>query len=318
MKTFNRLGFALAVSLAATGFAQAQDKPEIAFVVNGPSDFWKIMEAAVAKAQTELPDVTLSFKYPERADAAVQKRMMDDLVAAGVDAISVSVVDPPTSTDAINTVAAQIPFFTFDSDAPQSNRVAYIGSSNVQLGNMAGDLMKTAMAGKQGKCIGFVGLPGADNAKERIQGYNDTVKGTGLELIDVRGDDIDQTRARANVDDVLVANPDVNCMVGFYSYNTPRMYEALKDAGKLGQITVVGFDEDPVTLGGVAEGSIAGTVVQQPYEWGIQSAHIIADYLKGDKSKIPADGIIIIPGLTLTKDNVKQFQEDFQKKLAGG
>jgi ribose transport system substrate-binding protein len=318
MKTFNRLGFALAVSLAASGFAQAQDKPEIAFVVNGPSDFWKIMEAAVAKAQTELPDVTLSFKYPERADAAVQKRMMDDLVAAGVDAISVSVVDPPTSTDAINTVAAQIPFFTFDSDAPQSKRVAYIGSSNVQLGNMAGDLMKTAMAGKQGKCIGFVGLPGADNAKERIQGYNDTVKGTGLELIDVRGDDIDQTRARANVDDVLVANPDVNCMVGFYSYNTPRMYEALKDAGKLGQITVVGFDEDPVTLGGVAEGSIAGTVVQQPYEWGIQSAHIIADYLKGDKSKIPSDGIIIIPGLTLTKDNVKQFQEDFQKKLAGG
>lgn len=318
MKTIHRIGLALAVSLATSSLALAQDKPEIAFVVNGPSDFWKIMEAAVAKAQTELPDVTLSFRYPERADAAVQKRMMDDLVAAGADAISVSVVDPPTSTDAINTVAAQIPFFTFDSDAPQSNRIAYIGSSNTQLGNMAGELMKTAMAGKQGKCIGFVGLPGADNAKERIQGYNDAVKGTGLELIDVRGDDIDQTRARANVDDVLVANPDVNCMVGFYSYNTPRMYEALKDAGKLGQITVVGFDEDPVTLGGVAEGSIVGTVVQQPYEWGIQSAHIIADYLNGDKSKIPADGIIIIPGLTLTKDNVKQFQEDFQKKLAGG
>ncbi len=296
----------------------AQDKPEIAFVVNGPSDFWKIMEAAVAKAQTELPDVTLSFRYPERADAAVQRRMMDDLVAAGVDAIAVSVVDPPTSTDAINAVAAQIPFFTFDSDAPQSNRVAYIGSSNLQLGTMAGELMKTAMAGKQGKCIGFVGLPGADNAKERIQGYNEAVKGTGLELIDVRGDDIDQTRARANVDDVLVANPDVNCMVGFYSYNSPRIYEALRDAGKLGQITVVAFDEDPITLGAVAEGSFAGTVVQQPYEWGMQGAHLIASYLKGDTSQIPEDGIIIIPGLTLTKDNVKQFQEDFQKKLAGG
>lgn len=318
MRTAYRLGVAFAFSLALAPLAQAQDKRQIAFVVNGPSDFWKIMEAAVAKAQTDLPDFDLQFKYPERADAAIQKRMMDDLVAAGADAISVSVVDPPTSTDAINTVAAQIPFFTFDSDAPQSNRIAYIGSSNVQLGNMAGELMKTAMAGKQGKCMGFVGLPGADNARERIDGYNDAVKGTGLELIDVRGDDIDQTRARANVDDVLVANPDVNCMVGFYSYNTPRMYEALKDAGKLGEITVVGFDEDPVTLGGVAEGSISGTVVQQPYEWGIQSAHIIADYLNGDKSKIPADGIIIIPGLTLTKDNVKQFQDDFQKKLAGG
>ena len=77
---------ASAVAIAAatvmlSGAAMAQDKPEIAFVVNGPSDFWKITEAAVAKAQKELPDVTLSFKYPERADAAVQRRMLDDLVA---------------------------------------------------------------------------------------------------------------------------------------------------------------------------------------------------------------------------------------------
>ena len=39
----------------------------------------------------------------------------------------------------------------------------------------------------------------------------------------------------------------------------------------------------------------------------------MADYLKGDKSKIPADGLIIVPGVTLTKDNVKQFEADFQK-----
>jgi ribose transport system substrate-binding protein len=307
-----------AAVLAATSTASlAADKKTIAFIVNGPSDFWKIMEAAVAKAQKDLPGFELQFKYPERADAAVQRRMMDDLVAAGVDAMAVSVVDPPTSTDAINAVAAKIPFFTFDSDATQSKRIAYIGSSNTELGKAAGELMKKAMAGKKGKCIGFVGLPGADNAKERINGYNEAVKGTGLELVDVRGDDIDQTRARANVDDVLVKDPDINCMVGFYSYNPPRMYEALKDAGKLGQITVVAFDEDPITLGAVAEGSFAGTVVQQPYEWGAQGAKLIAAYLNGDKSGIPADGIKIIPGLTLTKDNVKQFQEDFQKKLAG-
>jgi len=306
-----------AVLAALSSTAIAQDKPEIAFVVNGPSDFWKITEAAVKKAQSELPDVTLTFKYPERADAAVQQRLLDDLVAAGVDAVAVSVVDPATSTDAINRVAAQIPYFAFDSDAPQSNRIAYFGSSNVELGKNAGELMKKALP-NGGKCIGFVGLPGAANAKERIDGYNEAVKGTGLELIDVRGDDIDQTRARANVDDVLVANPDVTCMVGFYSYNPPRIYEALRDAGKLGQITVVGFDEDPITLGAVKEGSFAGTVVQQPYEWGYQGSKLIAAYLKGDKSGIPADGIIIIPGLTITKDNVDSFQADFQKKLAGG
>ena len=137
-----------ALALAAiASTAMAQDKT-IAFVVNGPSDFWKIMEAAVAKANGEIDGFELQFIYPERADAAVQRRMMDDLVAAGVDAIAVSVVDPPTSTDAINSVAAQVPFFTFDSDAPQSNRIAYVGSSNTELGTAAGELMKKAKIGR--------------------------------------------------------------------------------------------------------------------------------------------------------------------------
>ena len=106
------------VAVMLSGAAEAADKKIIVWVLNGPSDFWKITEAGVEKAQTELPDFELQFKYPERADAAVQQRMMDDLVAAGADAIAVSVVDPPTSTDAFNRVAAQIPLFTFDSDAP--------------------------------------------------------------------------------------------------------------------------------------------------------------------------------------------------------
>ena len=316
MKRFFLACAAVAATAALSSAAVAADKKTIAFIVNGPSDFWKIMEAAVAKAQKDLPDFELQFKYPERADAAVQRRMMDDLVAAGVDAMAVSVVDPPTSTDAINGVAEKIPFFTFDSDATQSKRTAYVGSSNTELGKASGELMKKAMAGKKGKCIGFVGLPGADNAKERINGYNEAVKGTGLELVDVRGDDIDQARARANVDDVLVKDPDVNCMVGFYSYNPPKIYESLRDNGKLGQITVIAFDEDPITLGAVKDGSFAGTVVQQPFEWAYQGSKLFAAYLNGDKSGVPANGVDIIPGKVITKDNVDEFKADLKAKLS--
>ena len=60
----------------------------------------------------------------------------------------------------------------------------------------------------------------------------------------MRADDIDQTRAKRNVEDTITAHPEINCMVGFYSYNTPRIYEALKEAGKLGKVTIIGFDED--------------------------------------------------------------------------
>jgi ribose transport system substrate-binding protein len=302
------------VALSALGGASdAQGKKTLAFVVNGASDFWKAAEAGVKKAQTELPNYTLVFKYPEQSSAAIQTRIMDDLVAAGVAGMLVSAVDPKTMGDALNRVGGQVALFTTDSDAPNSKRVAYIGSSNTDAGKQAGQLMVKALP-NGGKCMGFVGLPGADNARERIDGVKETIKGTKIELVDVRADDIDQTRAKRNVEDTISARPDINCMVGFYSYNTPRIYEALREAGKIGKVTIIGFDEDPITLGGVKEGTIVGTVVQQPYEWGYQGMKDLAKYLEGDKSFIPANKLIIVPTKIIEKGNVDAFWAELKER----
>ncbi len=314
--------FRLAASAAVIGAilmssgAYAEDKKQLAFVVNGASDFWKLAEAGVKKAQAELPNYQLSLKYPEQAAAAVQQRLMDDLVSAGVSAIMVSAVDPKSSTEALNRIGGQVPLFTTDSDATDTNRIAYIGSSNTDAGKQAGQIAVKALP-DGAKCIGFVGLPGADNARERIEGMKAALAGSKVELTDVRGDDIDQTRAKRNVEDALAANPDITCMVGFYSYNTPRIYEVLKESGKLGQITVIGFDEDPITLGGVREGTIAGTVVQQPFEWGYQGMKLMAKYLEGDKSVVPAGKLVIIPTKVIDKSNVDAFEAELKSRING-
>ncbi len=169
------LGIALAATLAlAATQGMAQDKKQLAFIVNASSDFWKLAEAGVAKAQAELGDgYELQFRYPAQGTAALQNALMDDLAAAGTDAIMISSADPKNSIDAFNKIAAQIPLFTTDSDAPQSNRIAYLGSSNTLAGEQAGGEMVSAMAGKAGKCMGFVGFLDADNAKERIAGLQE-------------------------------------------------------------------------------------------------------------------------------------------------
>ena len=262
------VAFAMALGL---GSADAADKKVLAFVVNGASDFWKIAEAGVKKAQVELPNYDLQLKYPEQAAAAVQQRLMDDLVAAGVAGIMVSAVDPKNSDRALNKIAAQIVAVHHRQRRAATPSASPISAPPTSmLGKQAGELMLKALP-NGGKCIGFVGLPGADNARERIEGVKEAIKGSKVELVDVRGDEIDQTRAKRNVEDILAAMPDVSCMVGFYSYNTPRIYEVLKEAGKLGKIKIIGFDEDPITLGGVKEGAIAGTVVQQPLSGAIRA-----------------------------------------------
>lgn len=317
MKRLVSIAVVVTAGLMLVGGAAAQEKKQLAFVVNASSDFWKLAEAGVKKAQAELPNYELQFRYPAQGTAALQNALMDDLVAAGTDAIMISSADPKNSIDAFNRIAAQVPLFTTDSDAPASNRLAYLGSSNTAAGVQAGEEMVKALAGKPGKCMGFVGFLGADNAVERIAGFRQAIDGKGIELVDVRGDDVDFTKARTNVDDVLVANPEINCMVGFYSYNPPKIYEALQAAGKLGAITVVAFDEDPVTLGAVKEGSFAATIVQQPFEWGYQGMKLMAAYLEGDKSGIPADKLIIVPTAVINKDNVDTFSADLKAKISG-
>ena len=310
--TFATLG----LSMVLAGGAFAQEKQQLAFVVNAASDFWKLAEAGVEAAQAELPEYELQFRYPAQGTAALQNALMDDLVAGGTDAIMISSADPKNSIDAFNRIAAQVPLFTTDSDAPQSDRIAYLGSSNVAAGVQAGEIAVKALP-NGGKCMGFVGFLGADNAIERIAGFRQAVEGSGIELVDVRGDDVDFARARSNVDDVLAANPDIDCMVGFYSYNPPKIYEALQAAGKLGQVTVIAFDEDPVTLGAVREGSFAGTVVQDPYQWGYQGMHLMANYLEGDMSKVPADGLIIVPTQVIDKSNVDEFEAVVKERIGG-
>ena len=316
MKHWISMVLAAGVVLAAHP-SHAEDKPALAFIVNAASDFWKLAEAGVKAAQAELPGYDLQFRYPAQGTAALQNALMDDLVAAGTDAIMISSADPKNSVDAFNRIAAQVPFFTTDSDAPASKRIAYLGSSNTDAGIQAGEIAREAMP-KGGKCMGFVGFLGADNAVERIAGFRKAVKGSGIELVDVRGDDVDFARARSNVDDVLAANPDITCMVGFYSYNPPKIYDALQASGKLGKIQVIAFDEDPVTLGAVREGTFAGTVVQDPYQWGYQGMKLMAKYLEGDKSVIPDNKLVIVPTAIIDKSNVDAFEAELKSRINGG
>jgi ribose transport system substrate-binding protein len=89
----------------------------------------------------------------------------------------------------------------------------------------------------------------------------------------------------------------------------------VKEAGKAGKIKIVGFDEDPQTLRGVADGTIQSTIVQQPYEFGYQSMIDMIKYINGDRSFIPANKLIIIPTKVIEKSNVAPFQESMKELL---
>ncbi len=302
---------AVAVALLAMP-ALAEGKKQLALVTNAAADFWTIARRGVEKAQKEHPDYSMEVIITGQSTAAEQRRELDDLLARGVAGVSISAIDPKNSTAEFNKVAAKAVLFTTDSDAPDSNRAVYIGTDNVAAGRQAGEQIRKALPGG-GKVVMFVGTMDADNARERVQGIKDVLSGSNIQIADIRTDGVDFAKAKSNVQDAL-AKGGVDCLVGLYSYNTPQIYSAVKEAGKAGAVKIVGFDEDPQTLRGIADGTIQSTIVQQPFEFGYQSMTDMIKYLGGDKSFIPANKLIIIPTRVIEKSNVAQFQ-DFMKQL---
>jgi ribose transport system substrate-binding protein len=300
------LAVAAAAVIGLPASAETVDKTTLAFLTNSGTNFWRPAEAGVRKAQSELPNYKLIFKYTRESSTATQTRILDDLVAAGAAGIVVSPVDTKSMAETLDRIAGQVTLFTTDSDVPNSKRVAYFGSSNTDAGRQAGQLLLKALPAG-GKCMGFIGLLRVANADDRIAGVREALKGSNIELVDVLADDFDRARAKRNVVDTLAARPDINCMVGFYDYNTPAILEALGEAGKLGHVKIVAFDEDPITLGGVKDGTIVGTIVQQAYEWGYLSMIALAKYIEGKESVIPADGRVILPTRIIDKDNVEAY-----------
>jgi len=278
----------------------------LAFITNNAADFWTIARKGTEKADAELADVTVEFRLGD-GTAAAQKRIVDDLLAKGVDGIAISPVDPANQTAMLNDAARQALVFTHDSDAPDSKRECYVGTDNVAAGRQAGDLIKEALP-QGGKIAIFVGKLDARNAQERLQGIKASLAGSNITILDVRTDDTDQVRAKANVSEMLVSHPDVAALVGLWSYNGPAILNAVRDAGRIGQVKIIAFDEDDETLTGVKSGAIVGTVVQQPYEFGYQSITLLEKALKGDRSGIPPSRQAFIPTQVIRQNNVDEFR----------
>ncbi len=227
-----------ALLLGACKNTGAGKRRKLAFVTNNASDFWTIARKGTEKAAGELPNADIEFRINSDNTAAEQQRVVDDLLAKGIDGIAISPVDPVNQLQMLNRAAQQALVITQDSDAPSSNRVCYIGTDNVAAGRQAGGLVKEALP-QGGKIMVFVGTLDAANAQQRYQGLKEALQGSNIQILDVRTDGADRVRAKSNAADTLVNQPDIAGMVGLWSYNGPAIVGAIRDAGKTGKVKIV-------------------------------------------------------------------------------
>lgn len=136
-------------------------------------------------------------------------------------------------------------------------------------------------------------------------------------VLGILTDNQDNSKAKENAETTLLRHPEVKCLVGLWSQNTPMILAALRSGEAIGKVNVVGFDEHPDTLAGISDGSVFGTIVQQPYAFGYRSVQWMATLAGGGTVDVPESGMIIIPHRTITRENVNQFAADVDRIKSG-
>src|SRR4051812_34066140 len=318
---------ALGLNSCGKGGDMAREKPRVAYMGNAIAPFWTIAEKGALKAGAEFgADVDVRMPANGPAD---QKRMVEELLARGVDGIAFSPADPKNQLDLMQEIARNTNLITQDSDAPEAPRLCFVGMDNYQAGRLCGKLIKEAMP-NGGSVMMFVGRAGQLNGQQRRQGITDELmgrpdnkpgndppdaelKGEKYTVLGTRTDEVDFAKAKANAQDALTRHPDLGCLVGLFSYNTPKIYEAVKEAGKLGQARIIGFDEEDDTLRGIQDGHIYGTVVQSPYRYGYESVRILTALAKGDKSVVPPSKFLEVPAKAIKKAEVDAFWKELKE-----
>ena len=259
------------------------------------------------------------FENPSKEDVARQVTVMEGFVAQNVDGIVFGASDPGAFDKVVkDALAKNIPVITFDSDAPTSGRLVYIGPNNYHSGFLAGQAMIEQLGGK-GKVAIQVGSLTALNAKERIQGFKDAIASSEIEIVTEDVDQEDAQVANAHSEAILSANPDLNGMYGVYAYNGPAQVRALQAAGKKpGEVKVVCFDALEETVEFMNQGYVQAIIDHRQYNFGFFASMVLWNmkvygvkdtlYMLGfDPNVDPANNILFTPTYVVGPDDLEGF-----------
>ncbi len=301
---------ACAISVATP--AQSQDKPVISVIVKEKSSYyWQIVLAGARAAGNDLGVKVVEQGGTTELDVAGQIKLLEDAVAANSAAVVIAPTQYSALGPAVDDAAKRIPVVVINSSVASLNMKSMLATDNVQAGRLAADAMAKAVAAKYGSPSGELVivnyLAGAGSITERSKGFKDQLfaKYPGLTVIDeVYGDSTVATSV-ANVDSILRDHAEVRGVFATNLITAEVAAEALTAAGRADLIKLIGFNSSDKLASYLADGTLAGLIVQDPFRMGYDGVKTALDASRGR-------GVLqsIDTGATLiTKDNMNGAQE---------
>ncbi len=294
--------------------ADSGQQLEIAVIPKGLThQFWVSVKNGAEAAAAEL-DAQIVWQGPPRETEIEQQiSIVQDMITRGVDAIVLAACDANALTGVVEQAdRAGIPVVMVDSDVNSDIPKSLVATDNIEGGAIAVRVLAQLLDGE-----GDVGLlpfvPGAATSELREQGFREELPTfPGLRLAAANYSQSDAAIGMNVTSDMLTAYPDI---VGIFAANEPGAIgaaQALRTAGKVGEVKLVAFDASAEQLTALQDGVVQALLVQDPFKMGYEAVRVAVDALHGEEVPKRIDtGVTVI-----TLENLDD--PDVQALLAGG
>jgi ribose transport system substrate-binding protein len=234
-------------------------------------DYWKNCLKGFEDAAEAL-GVSVEYRGATQIDANEQITVLEQVIAKKPAGIAISAIEPKALVQTIDkAVDAGIPVVLFDSDAPSSKAYSFLGTDNYNAGAIAARQMADFI-GRRGQ-VAVVTRPNQLNLQERVQGFRETMlkEFPDIKIVAVKDGKADQLASERAANELLAEYPDLAGVFVTEANGGIGVGSAVKAAGKVRQVRVIGFDTDKGTLDMVKEGTLAATLAQGTWNMGYWS-----------------------------------------------
>lgn len=299
-----------------TGTLQIAMMPKVVGI-----DYFNAVEQGAREAADEA-GAELIWDGPVSADVSKQVEMLDTWIARGVDVIAVAPNDPNALAPTLEKARKRnIQVITYDADSTPDSRNFFINQATPQsIGYSLVDEMAEQIGGA-GEVAIITGSMTADNQNQWIQQMKDRMvaKYPEMTLVTVKPSEEDQQLATQVTQDLIKAYPDLKGVFAITSVAFPGAALAVEQAGKKGELAVVGLATPKAMAGYVKNGTVKTVLLWNPVDLGYLAASVAAavgqgkslsdTFSAGRLGDVQVSGTQVLLGepLKFTSENIDQF-----------
>jgi ribose transport system substrate-binding protein len=272
-------------------------------------EFYITMDCG-AKAEAQKQGYSLDFQGPDQFDASLQTPVVSAVTAKKPDGVLVAPTDTKAMYAPIKQMAdngSKVVLVDTTLDQPDM-AVSQIASDNVGGGKEAAKALGKLIGGS-GKVFVVNVKPGISTTDQRGKGFEDEAKSLGLDYLGQDYSNDQPEKAAAIVKAQLAKNPDLKGIFATNLFSAEGAASGLREAGKSGQVKIVGFDAGPKQVQDLKQGLVQALIAQKPAEIGAQGVQQAYNALT-DK---PTEKKIATGSVSITKANLDKNQASLYK-----